>query len=127
MLTACSPPDPEVVRCENHFSVMTERLSELERELTQDEVCFGCVESIVKNPSGVEDLSQDIERCSANGAYGRRVDFLVSSVEKRVDNIVYEVDRMKEPKTTFLFYGVIKDRVDELKPMLREMALQVEK
>ena len=51
----------------------------------------------------------------------------MSSVEKRVDNIVYEVDRMKEPKTTFLFYGVIKDRVDELKPMLREMALQVEK
>ncbi|GAA0851697.1 hypothetical protein GCM10009113_36290 [Marinobacter szutsaonensis] len=106
---------------------MSERLSELKRELTQDEVCFGCVESIVKNPSGVEDLSQDIERCSAKGAYGRRVDFLVSSVEKRVDNIVYEIDRMKEPKSMFLFYGVIEDRVDELKPMLREMALEVEK
>ena len=45
----------------------------------------------------------------------------MTSVDKRVDNIVYEVDWLDRNTNVSRYFKVIEDRIGELKPMLREM------
>lgn len=104
---------------------MVEQMSKLESEISASDVCFKCIEHLVKEPGGIEDVAQKINRCSINGHYNYDVDFLVSSVDKRVANIVFEVDWLQEESPAQRYYEVIRDRVHELKPMLRKMLSQL--
>ena len=120
-LIACSEQSPVVTQCGSHFSEMIEKLHQIEQELATDDICFECIKEKVKKSGGISDLSRKMTDCSIDGAYDFKTDSLVSSVDKRVDNIIYEVDWLDRNTNTSRYFEVIEDRIDELKPMLREM------
>lgn len=121
LLVACSEQDPVATQCGSHFSEMIEQLHQIEQELAADNVCFECIKEKVKKSGGISDLSRKMTNCSIDGAYDFRTDSLVSSVDKRVDNIIYEIDWLDRNRNVSRYFKVIEDRIDELKPMLREM------
>ena len=120
-LAACSEQDPVVTQCVSHFSEMVEQLHQIEQELAADDVCFECIRENVKKSGGISDLSRKMTAGSIDGAYDFKTDSLVSSVDKRVDNIVYEVDWLDRNTNVSRYFKVIEERIGELKPMLREM------
>lgn len=121
LLVACSEQDPVATQCGSHFSEMIEQLHQIEQELAADNVCFECIKEKAKKSGGISDLSRKMTNCSIDGAYDFRTDSLVSSVDKRVDNIIYEIDWLDRNRNVSRYFKVIEDRIDELKPMLREM------
>jgi len=121
LLVACSEQDPVATQCGSHFSEMIEQLHQIEQELAADNVCFECIKENVKKSGGISDLSRKMTNCSIDGAYDFKTDSLVSSVDRRVDNIIYEVDWLDRNTNASRYFRVIEDRIEELKPMLREM------
>jgi hypothetical protein len=121
LLVACSEQDPVATQCGSYFSEMIEQLHQIKQELAADNVCFECIKEKVKKSGGISDLSRKMTNCSIDGAYDFRTDSLVSSVDKRVDNIIYEIDWLDRNRNVSRYFKVIEDRIEELKPTLREM------
>lgn len=104
---------------------MIGQMKQLESEITAENVCFECIERTVKETGGVEDLSRKMNRCSIDGHYNYDIDLLVASADKRLDNIIFEVDWLQTEKPSARYHRVIQDSARELQPILREISSQL--
>lgn len=126
MVSGCSSEPGNSRECSDKIRLMVEKVNSLEAEISKESVCVECVRELVKMSGGIQEISEEINQCSIDGGYTRRMDFLVTSMKKRVDNIIFEIDWVDENRPSARYFDVIEDRVKETQVILTEMMTLIE-